>query len=103
MLRKWTLKIFLRDAEVADHVEDLLARILQHLRDRALAEVQSVIRALPDGDELLQAVNACRARRRRPESLPGGTPGSCGWQAMRILCSFATGITRSRKYVMRSQ
>ena len=28
---------------------------------------------------------------------PGGTGGSCGWQAIRTLCSFATGTTRSRK------
>ena len=43
-------------AEIADHVEDLFARLLELLRDGALAEIQAVVRALLDRHELLEAV-----------------------------------------------
>ena len=43
-------------SEVADHVEDLLAGLLELLGHGALAEVQAVIRALLDRDEPLQPV-----------------------------------------------
>ena len=46
MFRKCTLKIFSSAAEVADNVEYLLTRIVEHLGDRALAEVEPVVRTL---------------------------------------------------------
>src|SRR5262249_33289064 len=44
-------------AEVADHVEDLGAGVLQHLRDCSLAEIQSVVWTGFDFDEALQSVH----------------------------------------------
>ena len=43
------------------------------------------------------------ARESTPWKPRVGTPGSCGWQAARTLYSLQTGMTRSRKYVIRSQ
>src|SRR5207247_10820065 len=48
----------LASAEPADDVEDLIARLLEHLSDRTLAEVEAVVRALGDGDEPLEAFDA---------------------------------------------
>src|SRR5437764_7757182 len=42
-------------AEPADHVEDLAGRIVEHLGDRALAEIEPVIGALVHLHETLQA------------------------------------------------
>src|SRR5258708_6062639 len=47
-------EVFAARAEVADHVEDLLPRLVELLRDRALAEIQAVVRAFLDRHELLQ-------------------------------------------------
>src|SRR5206468_2730062 len=47
-------------AKVADDVVDLLSRLLEHLADGALAEVQPVIPARRNGDEALQAFNAAQ-------------------------------------------
>src|SRR6185312_3030397 len=44
-------------SEVADHVIDFLAGIGQHFGDGPLAEVQSVIFAFANRDELLQAIH----------------------------------------------
>src|SRR5207237_6486958 len=49
---------FLPRPEVADGVEDLLRRILQAFRNRALAEIEAVIGARADLDELLQPLDA---------------------------------------------
>src|SRR5439155_10854416 len=48
----------LAEPEVADHLEDLPAGVVQHLGDRALAEVQAVVGARVDVDEALQALDA---------------------------------------------
>jgi hypothetical protein len=45
---------FAARSEIADHVEDLPAGVGRHVGNRALAEVQAVIRTLLDGDELLE-------------------------------------------------
>src|ERR1035438_9144510 len=45
-------------AEVSYDVEDFLPGILQHLRNRSLAEVQTVIRILLDRNELLQTIHS---------------------------------------------
>lgn len=39
--------------EIPDDVKDLLARVLQHLRDRPLAEIEYVIGAFLNTDEFL--------------------------------------------------
>src|SRR5207249_3429099 len=44
-------------SEIPNHIEDLLAGFLQHFRDSALAEIQSVIRTLFDRDEPLETFN----------------------------------------------
>src|SRR5215467_343377 len=44
-------------AEVADDIENFFPRFLQHFGHSALAEVQPVIGALFDGDELLETIN----------------------------------------------
>src|SRR5260370_16259066 len=44
-------------AEVADHVEDLIARPFEHFRDGALAEIEAMIRARDDVDETLEALD----------------------------------------------
>src|SRR5262249_54507976 len=41
-------------AEVTDHVVNLLARILEHFGNSALAKIEAVIRAFFDGDKFLQ-------------------------------------------------
>src|SRR5262245_39520673 len=43
--------------EVTNHIEDFLARILAHYRDGSLAEVQSMVGTLLDGDELFESVD----------------------------------------------
>ena len=58
MLRKWTLKIFLRVPNQRMTSKISSPGFSQHLGDRALAEVQAVVRALGDPDEPLQAVDA---------------------------------------------
>jgi hypothetical protein len=94
MLRKWTLKIFLRCPKW--RMTSKISRPGQPAsRDGALAEVQAVVRALLHGHELLQAVDGAQHRIDPAEA--GGTDGSCGWQAIRTLFSAATGTTRSRK------
>src|SRR5450631_1970043 len=47
----------LAEAKVSNDVEDLLPRIPQHFRNRSLAKVQTVIRALLDRYELLQTIH----------------------------------------------
>src|SRR5207248_9652607 len=44
-------------AEPPDHVEDLFPGPLQQLTDGPLAEVEPVVRALPDPDEPLEALD----------------------------------------------
>ena len=83
--------------ELADHVEDLFAGILQHLRYGPLAEVEPVIRALLMDTNFFNPSTVPSTASIPWNPSPGGTPGSCGWQAMRTLYSFATGMTRSRK------
>src|SRR5580658_2856484 len=57
-------KVYVEDllalTEVADHVEDLHAWILKILGDSSLAEVQSMIGALTDRDELLQPIDGAK-------------------------------------------
>ena len=57
MLRKWTLKILPREPKWRMTSKISFAGLLEHLRDRALTEVQPVIRAFLDRHELLQAVD----------------------------------------------
>src|ERR1043166_5550349 len=49
-------------AEVADDVEDLLARLLELLGHGALTEVEAVVGALLDRDEFLQAIRRTEHR-----------------------------------------
>ena len=49
-------------AEIADDVEDLFRRLVEHLRHCALAEVQAVIRTLGDRDEPLQPIDRSEHR-----------------------------------------
>ena len=66
ILRKCTLKIFWREAKVSNDVEDFLPRILQHFRNRSLAKVQAVIRALLDRYELLQTIHRSQSTHTTP-------------------------------------
>ena len=68
----------------------------EHLGDGALAEVEAVVGALLDGNEALQAIDGAEYAVVSLISL-GGTPGSSGCRAMRILYWLATGMMRSRK------
>src|SRR5690348_17472359 len=43
--------------EVPDHIKNFLARPLEHFRNRALAEIQAMIRTLLNRDESLQAIH----------------------------------------------
>src|SRR5207253_8588666 len=71
-------------AEPADDVVDLLSGLLQHLADGALTEIQSVVRALGDADEALEAVDrsehgldaliAAAARHARTLRMTGNLP-----------------------------
>jgi hypothetical protein len=54
MLRKWTLKILPRSPKPADHREDLARRVVEHLGDGPLAEIEPVIGALVHLHEALQ-------------------------------------------------
>src|SRR5207245_5161489 len=47
---------FLPAAKVADHVEDFLSRLLQHLRDSTLAEIQPMVGILFDRYEPFETV-----------------------------------------------
>jgi hypothetical protein len=40
-------------AEITDHVVDFLARLVQHLRHRALAEVEPVVTALSSASGMI--------------------------------------------------
>ena len=55
MFREVHVEDLFAAAEVADDVEDLFARIVEHLGDRALAEVEAVVRTLVHVYELRQA------------------------------------------------
>src|ERR1700761_2291542 len=57
---KMHIEDFVAGAEVADHVENLDARVVQHLAHRALAEVEAVIWILFDGDESLQPLHGAQ-------------------------------------------
>jgi len=61
------IKDLLARAEMPDHIEDLLAGFLQHLRNRALAEIQAVIRTIDDVDKALQAIHRSEDRLDAPE------------------------------------
>src|SRR5262249_10326943 len=50
------IKDLIARSEVANHVKDLLARILKHLGYGALAEIKSVIGAFLDTDEFFQPI-----------------------------------------------
>src|ERR1019366_6953433 len=75
--------------EVTDDIKNLHAWILKILRDSSLAEVKPMIGTLPNRDEFLEPVDGAEHAIAALVAL-GGTPGSWGWQAMRILYSFAT-------------
>src|SRR5207302_10161858 len=47
-------------AEVTDYVIELLTRLVEHLGDGALAEIQPVIGAFFDGDEFLESVDRAK-------------------------------------------
>jgi hypothetical protein len=47
-------------AEPLDYVEDLARRVVEHLGDRALAEIEPVIGALVHRDKALQPVPSTR-------------------------------------------
>ena len=60
-------------AEPSDHVEDLAGRVVEHLRDRALAEIEPVIRALVHLHESLQPLD--RAEHARYAAIAGRRVG----------------------------
>src|SRR3954465_5149208 len=61
--------------EVADHVVDFFPRFGQHLADRALAEIEAVIRARTDADKPFEAVNVAEYRLNPSKSFPTRHPG----------------------------
>src|ERR1039457_1287977 len=62
-------------AEVADDVKNFHARLLQHLGDGPLAEVQAMVGAGSDFDEVLQALYAAQDALDAAESLAPRHPG----------------------------
>jgi hypothetical protein len=72
------IKDLLARAEIPDHIEDLLAGFLQHLRNRALAEIQAVIPTIDEVDKALQAVDRSEDRLDALEPSSASILGSIG-------------------------